>query len=219
MALAHLLATATAAALACSAGAAWAQYKVIGPDGRVTYTDRPAPEQGHRVVPMSRSGVAAAEAAERPAASVAVSPNPALPLELRNVAARFPVTLYTTADCSACDSGRALLTQRGIPYSERRIGTEDDVNTLQRQFGWRVVPSITIGGQALRGFNAAEWTGFLDAAGYPAESRLPRSWPAPTPTPMSVAPAPARAAVAEPPPAEPPPLPAAPPPPAGGIRF
>ena len=76
-------------------GQALAQYKVVGPDGRITYTDRPvvAPPGG-QIQPM-RAAAAAAAAARAP-----------LPLELRAVAERFPVTLYTSADCPPCDSGR-----------------------------------------------------------------------------------------------------------------
>lgn len=195
-------------ALVVLAAPAAAQFKVIGPDGRVTYTDRPSASGGDRVMPLSRV-VAAAPATAEPAA--------ALPIELRQVASRYPVHLYTSSDCSPCDSGRQLLQQRGVPFAERRVTTEDDVAALQRSLGWRSVPSITIGTQALRGFNASEWTAFLDAAGYPAESRLPRNWAAPAATPLSPARSvPPVAAVAPPPPA--PLLPAAPPPEVG-IRF
>ena len=77
---------------------ALAQFKVVGPDGKVTYTDRPVPPPpGGQVQPL-RAAVAAAAAARAP-----------LPLELRGVAERFPVTLYTSPDCPPCDSGRSLL--------------------------------------------------------------------------------------------------------------
>jgi len=188
------------------AGSASAQYKVVGPDGKVTYTDRPvAPPTGGQVQPM-RAGTAAASAAAP------------LPLELRNVAARFPVTLYTSPDCPPCDTGRLLLKQRGIPFAERVVSSDDDTAALQRITNGRTVPALTVGGQALRGFLDTDWQATLDLAGYPKESKLPRGWSAGPATPL-VARAPAPDAAAQP--ARPAPAAAAdtPPVPSGGIRF
>ena len=41
------------------------------------------------------------------------------------------------------------------------------------------MPALTIGAQPLRGLSEADWTAYLDAAGYPRESRLPRGWQPP----------------------------------------
>lgn len=152
---------------------ALAQYKIVDADGRVTYTDRPTTGAGQKMIPLSRASAAAAEPT-----------SPLLPLELRPVAARFPVVLYAASDCPPCDAARQLLVQRGIPFNERRITTEDDAAALQRALGWRTVPSITIGTQALRGLSVAEWQAYLDAAGYPRESRLPRDWQPPKAAPL-----------------------------------
>jgi glutaredoxin len=199
---------AAAAAVVCLAwgmAPASAQYKVVAPDGSVTYTDRPPAQANLRVTPMGRN-------AAPPAAGAEVG----LPVELRQVVARYPVTLYTTADCAPCDSGRRLLQQRGIPYAERSVGTDEDGQALERLVGGRTVPALTVGAQPLRGFNEADWAGFLDAAGYPRESRLPRNWPTPAASPLVARAAPV--AVAAPPVAAPP-APAAPVPPASGPRF
>ncbi len=191
--------------LAFGIAPAWAQYKVIAPDGSVTYTDRPPVAANLRVTPMGRNSTP-------PAAGLEAG----LPLELRQAASRYPVTLYTTADCPPCDSGRRLLQQRGIPYSERSVANDDDGQALERLVGGRTVPSMTVGAQPLRGFNDVDWAGYLDAAGYPKESRLPRNWPVPTATPLV-----ARAAAAAPAaaPAPPAPRPLDPPAPASGPRF
>ncbi|MFY7855567.1 MAG: glutaredoxin domain-containing protein [Rubrivivax sp.] len=178
------VALAIALGMALCAGGALAQYKVVGPDGSVTYTDRP-PTGATQVRPLQRSATA-------PAAPELG--DPALPPLLRQLALRYPVTLYTTPDCPACDEGRTLLTQRGIPYRERRITTEDDVQALERALGWRTVPSLNVGSQGLRGFTAMEWTSYLDLAGYPRESRLPATWKPPAVQPLAGT----RAAAAEP---------------------
>ncbi len=191
--------------LAFGIAPAWAQYKVVAPDGSVTYTDRPPVAANLRVTPMGRN-------AAPPAAGLEAG----LPLELRQAASRYPVTLYTTADCPPCDSGRRLLQQRGIPYSERSVANDDDGQALERLVGGRTVPSMTVGAQPLRGFNDVDWAGYLDAAGYPKESRLPRNWPVPTATPLVARAAAAAPAAAPTPPA---PRPLDPPAPASGPRF
>lgn len=184
-----------------------AQYKVVQPDGSVTYTDRPPVDnQPARVTPLSRSG--APRAAES-----------GLPLELRQAAARYPVTLYATEDCPPCDNGRRLLQQRGVPYAEKRIVTEEDTAALERLVGGRSVPALTIGAQPLRGFSATDWASFLDAAGYPSTSRLPRDWPAATVTPLTERAAVPSASGAPAPASAPAPTPAAAPQPSTGIRF
>ncbi len=197
-----------AAALALAALPASAQFKVVAPDGSVTYTDRPPVAANVRVIPMGRSGATPS------------SPEVALPLELRQLVARFPVTLYTAADCAPCETGRQLLLRRGVPFSERTVASDDDAAALERLVGGRSVPALTIGAQALRGLSQTEWTSYLDAAGYPRESRLPRGWSAPPPTPLvqrtPLQPAP-QAPPAEAVPDQPPPLPVDPAP--NAIRF
>jgi glutaredoxin len=186
---------------------ALAQYKVVGPDGKVTYTDRPVPPPpGGQVQPL-RAAAAAAAAARAP-----------LPLELRAVADRFPVTLYTSPECPPCDSGRSLLQQRGIPYTERVVSSDDDTAALQRITNGRTVPALTVGGQALRGFLDTDWQATLDLAGYPKESKLPRGWSSGPPTPL-VARAPAPDAAAQPARPAQPSAQVEPPAAAGGIRF
>jgi glutaredoxin len=207
------------AMLACTAWAAcvlpaWAQYKVVAPDGSVTYTDRPPVDRGLSITPMGRT-------------PGAVAPGPAaasLPVALRQLTQRYPVTLYTAADCSACATGRQWLAQRGVPYRERLILTEQDAQALNGLVGGRTVPALTIGAQAVRGFSETDWQAYLDAAGYARENKLPRGWQPPPPTQLVETAA--RPAVPEAPPAAPSrrlaPAPAAPvPPPAppGGLRF
>ncbi len=221
-----------AAALAFTAAPAWAQYKVVQPDGRVTYTDRPPAEAGARVTAVGPTKPAAAAAAARPAAGASTLADLALlsaglPLELRNAVQRYPVMLLTAADCPPCDNGRRLLQQRGIPHAERRVVSADDAAALEKLLGTKTVPGLMIGTQALRGFVEADWNNFLDAAGYPRDSRLPKAWKAPAVSNLvekrDLA-APQQAAAPEaprlPPPSQPPqavaePLPSTP----GRIRF
>ena len=181
---------AAASALVGAAAPAWGQYKVINPDGSTTYTDRPPIAANVRITPMGRPGSRAPAGAEA-----------ALPAELRVPAQRHPVTLYTSNECAPCDSGRRLLQTRGVPYTERRIVTEDDAAALDRLVGGRTVPALTIGAQPLRGLSEVDWSAYLDAAGYPRENKLPRGWQPPVVTPLVERGTPAAPAAAAPRPA------------------
>lgn len=159
-------------------------YRIVGPDGKVTFSDRPP-----------------ADASAQPARTVNTGPaavNAALPLELRQVTTRFPVTLYTGSDCAPCSSARNLLTSRGVPFTERTVSTNEDIAALQRLSGNSSLPFGTIGGQQLAGFSDTEWTQYLDAAGYPKQSLLPATYRPPAPAPLvavkAVEPAPAASA-------------------------
>jgi glutaredoxin len=187
-----------AGALAGLAVPVAAQYKVVEPSGRISYTDRPPTDGSARVTTLGREPIATTPA-----------PQDALPQDLRQVTTRFPVTLYSAADCPPCDGARQLLLQRGVPFSEKLIVSDADAAALESLSGARTVPTVTIGAQVLRGLSPGEWASYLDLAGYPRESKLPKGWqPAPaTPLvarsapPVPAASAPARAAARAPAPA------------------
>ena len=182
-------------ALACLAAAlpAGAQqvYRIVGPDGKVTFSDRPAQSAQQQAAPAAPAAPSVAGTADS---------NANLPYALRQIAGRFPVTLYTSSDCAPCDSARQLLQARGIPYAERLVQTEADAAALQKLSGQNSLPFATVGKQFLSGFSSSEWTQYLDAAGYPATSQLPAQYrrpsaqPLTTPTPAASAAASARAA-------------------------
>lgn len=152
-------------ALACAASVqAQPVYRVVGPDGKVTFSDR-APET---TAPGARTSSTAQAAAGTDTA--------ALPYALRQVVQRFPVTLYTGSTCAPCDSARSLLVARGVPFTERTVGTSEDVEALEKLSGKSNLPFATIGGQQLEGFSETDWSQYLDAAGYPKQSQLPANY-------------------------------------------
>ena len=153
-----------------SMGVAAQVYRIVGPDGKVTFSDKPPSE--------SEARPAVAPTAAMPAAGGG------LPYELRNVSNRYPVTLYTGDNCGPCASARGFLASRGIPYSERTVSSNDDAAALRRLSGEVRVPFLTIGGQQLRGYSETEWSQYLDAAGYPKTSQLPSGYRNPPPAPM-----------------------------------
>ena len=188
-------------------------YRIVGPDGKVTFSDQPPPATAN---------------AKTSTANTSGSGNAAptgLPFELRQVASKYPVTLYSGENCAPCGTARAMLVNRGIPFSERTVTTKEDLTALQRLSGDTSLPFATIGSQQLKGFSDAEWTQFLNAAGYPPASVLPASYRPPAATPLvAVSTPPAAAANGTARPAAAPAAPSvAPPPPSAnnpaGIKF
>jgi len=202
-----LLRTAAVAAACVAASPSFALYKVVGPDGKITYTDRAPSSSEGKISPIGGRQAAEAET------------EVALPLELRQAVSRFPVTLYTVGGaCDPCDVARALLRQRGVPHRERLVVSAEDGEAFQKLSGGRDAPTLTIGAQMLRGLSPDTWNAYLDSAGYPRESRLPPAYQHPPATPLTerreaapARPAPAAAAAA--------PQPVTPPPAEGTIRF
>jgi glutaredoxin len=150
-----------------------AQYKVVGADGKVTYTDRQPTASEGKVTSLG-------------ARSAAATGDVALPLELRQVASRYPVTLYVTVGtCEPCEAARQLLRQRGIPVTEKLVQSPEDSEALERISGGRDAPTLSVGSQTLRGLAPEVWNSYLDAAGYPRESRLPAGYQYPPATPIT----------------------------------
>jgi glutaredoxin len=147
-------------------------YRIVGADGRVTFSDKPpvSAEQG-KIAATGVGGAAAASAAS-------------LPFELRQVASRYPVVLYTAPDCGPCGAGRSMLISRGIPFSERTVTTGEDIASLKRLSGESALPTLGIGGQRIKGYSDVEWTQYLDAAGYPKTSVLPSGYRQAPATPL-----------------------------------
>lgn len=155
--------------LAGLSGPAWALYKVVGPDGRVTYTDRPPANQTARAIKANGS----------------VDATDALPFELKPVVGRFPVTLFTSTGCTPCDAARQLLKSRGVPFTEKTVNTPEDVRLFRSQEATDQLPTVRIGQKQLSGLQHADWQAYLDAAGYPTRSVLPPTYQAPAPAPLA----------------------------------
>lgn len=146
-------------------------YRHVGPDGRVTFSDQPPVETPAR---SARNTVAATPS----------DSGGTLPYELRQVASRFPVTLFTSKDCAPCNSGRNLLNARGVPFTEKTVNSAEDIAALRRLNGDGSLPLMTVGAQQIKGYSDTQWTQYLDAAGYPKQSKLPMSYSRPAPAPL-----------------------------------
>ena len=149
-------------------------YRWVDEHGRITFSDQPPPA---KYLPKQHDLHGAAEGTSAAGLNYALS----------RAASNFPVTLYTGSDCVPCNSARNLLINRGVPFTERTITSNEDIDALKQLSGVASLPFGTIGGQQLKGFSDSEWSQYLDAAGYPAQSQLPPSYRRPAPTPLVAA--------------------------------
>jgi hypothetical protein len=146
-----------------AAAAAQAQstvYRWVDKDGKVQFTDSPPPAD-------------AKSSSERRMGGGYVDESQ-LPYATQVAAKRHPVTLYVSNECGdLCVQGRALLSNRGVPYAEKNAQANlADQAALQKHAGALSVPFLLVGETKLKGFDADSWNAALDTAGY-ARTRLP----------------------------------------------
>lgn len=150
------------ALLVCGTHAQAQLYKWVGPDGKINYTDTPPPASAKQVEKK---------------ATVNSGPNyVGLPYELMEAAKNNPVTFYSGNNCSPCDAGRKLLTTRGIPFTEKTVSSNEDIDLLKQVGGEAQLPLLTVGRNKHNGFQASTWNATLTAAGYPETSKLPANY-------------------------------------------
>src|SRR3990167_3985365 len=153
-------------------------YRWIDAQGTVHYGDTPPAD---------------AAQVETRKLSDSVTPGEYLPYEVRRAQQNFPVTLYVADNCTnPCDQARSLLSKRGIPFTEKKLITQEDIDAFKALSGFDSAPTLAVGRTFLKGFLAEQWHGELDIAGYPkaAPYRAPGALPASAPAAASqVAPA------------------------------
>ena len=154
--------------IACSSQAQ--MYKWVGPDGRVTYSDQPPPANVKKVETKSLS---------------ARTINVKFPAELEKAVNTSPATLYTTSSCTPCDQARNLLKQRGIPFTEKTISSNDDIAKLKKETGDSQLPSLLLGSKKFLGLTTDEWQAGLTLATYPESNKLPKEYRYPAPEPLA----------------------------------
>jgi hypothetical protein len=150
-------------------------YRSIDKDGKVHYGDSPL--EGTEDVEKLKLG-------NDPI------PNENLPFETQRARENFPVTLYSFPECgSACQHARELLSKRGIPFTEKSLVIQEDIDAFRAASGDSKIPAVSIGKTWLKGFLAEQWNSQLDIAGYPKKDLTYHPTPAPAVTPAAPQPA------------------------------
>ncbi len=113
----------------------------------------------------------------KPAANTATAPgkpNAQLPFMLARAVKDYPITLYTSPNCTdPCKAARDLLNKRGVPFSEVQVWEEESNAELKRVSGNTQVPVLKVGSTVHSGYEPTSYAALLDSAGYPGEGVLP----------------------------------------------
>jgi glutaredoxin len=144
----------SAALLSASVVSAQSTYRWVDKAGQTVYSDQPPPPGAKQIVRLG--------AEER-------GDDQQLPYATRQAVEKYPVTLYTSANCvEGCKQARDLLNGRGVPFAERMVKSDEDSTELTKKLGSEaLVPSIFVGQQNFKGYESGAWNNLLDLAGYP----------------------------------------------------
>lgn len=160
-------------ALMCGSAQADGLYRWVDKSGKVNYGDAPAADAAK--VEQKKFG-----------AAPTVDVND-LPYATRRAKQNFPVTLYIAENCSdLCKQAHEFLNKRGIPFTENILRTKEDLDAFKQLSGSEGVPTLAVGKTWFKGFQADQWGGGLDTAGY---SQTPSHQPQPPTKPSAAQPA------------------------------
>lgn len=135
-----------------TAGAQAETYRWTDTGGHTVVSDTPPPSKVKGVIKTGGK----AEAGDQ------------LSFATKRAVEAFPVTLYTSADClNECQNARDLLNGRGVPFTEKAVQKPEEVAELKELVGDVFVPSIKVGNQRFRGYEAGAYNNLLDLANYP----------------------------------------------------
>ncbi len=148
----------TAFSLLAFALAAQAQlYRWTDESGKVHYTDTQPPATAKNV---EKKGPARASGAEAAAAQQSYA--------LQQAVKTFPVTIYTSKDCGdPCKKGLDHLNKRGVPFTEKVVATQAELDELVKLAGAPRVPVMIVGVNIRKDYEEQSWNEALDTAGYP----------------------------------------------------
>lgn len=131
-------------------------YRWVDDSGKVHYSDQ-AP-------PPSARNVEKKDTARRPGTEAAAQQSYALQQAVKN----FPVTIYTSQDCGdPCKKGLDYLKKRGVPFTEKVVTTQAEIDAVTKLAGEPKVPVLAVGIVVYKEFLEQGWSEALDTAGYP----------------------------------------------------
>ena len=130
-------------------------YRWTDESGRVHYTDTPPPTNAKNVQKKASASPGAAAAAQQSYA-------------LQQAVKNFPVTIYTSKDCGdPCKKGLEYLKKRGVPFTEKVVAKQDEIDALTKLAGAPRVPTMVVGVTVQKEYGEQSWSDALDTAGYP----------------------------------------------------
>ena len=122
-------------------------YKVIGADGKVSYTDKEPPRDSGKTEKLKIQTYAGTPAVSAYNGSVK------------------RVTILSAQWCGVCTRAKAYMNSRKIAFEEWDIDKSEYALTKMNQLGAKGVPVILVGKQKMVGFSAETLEGMIKNAG------------------------------------------------------
>ena len=144
--------------VATTAAQAETLYKVVGPNGNITYTDRP-PADGKSTTTLQ---FADAPSSPLPASVLKYQAELRLSMQGRLAQAKKAdsigtTTLFSATWCGYCTRAKAYLSAKGIRYQEVDIDTAEGGRAYFEAGGTRGVPLLLTDNQRVQGFSEATY--------------------------------------------------------------
>ena len=137
-------------------------YRWTDESGNVHYTDTQPPANAKNV--QKKGSI-------RPGGADAVGSGPQA-YALQQAVKNFPVTLYTSKDCGdPCKKGLDYLKKRGVPFTEKVVAKQDEIDELVKLAGAPRVPVLVVGVVVQKDYEEQGWSEALDTAGYPKAAK------------------------------------------------
>ena len=137
-------------------------YKVIGADGKITYTDQPPADR------KSTTALRFADAPSTPLPESVLKYQAALQksmqgrlAEAKKIDAGGSATLFSATWCGYCTQAKAYMQAKGIGYRELDIDTPDGGRAYFEAGGARGVPLLMADGRRIQGFSAGAYDSFF----------------------------------------------------------
>ena len=137
-------------------------YKVIGADGKITYTDQPPADR------KSTTALRFADAPSTPLPESVLKYQAALQksmqgrlAEAKKIDAIGSPTLFSATWCGYCTQAKAYMQLKGIRYREVDIDTPDGGRAYFEAGGQRGVPLLMADGRRIQGFSAGAYDNFF----------------------------------------------------------
>jgi len=137
-------------------------YRWTDENGKVHYTDTQPPAGARNVERKGSPHPGGAETDAGAPQSYA----------LQQATKNFPVTVYSSKDCGdPCKKGFEYLKKRGVPFTEKMVAKQDEIDELVKLAGAARVPVMVVGVAIQKDFEEQSWSEALDTAGYPKGGR------------------------------------------------
>ena len=140
-----------------------ALYKVVGPDGKITYTDQPPAD------PKTATTMQITSAPSTPLPDAVLKYQAELQKSMQGrlasakVADSGPPALFSAAWCGYCTQAKAYLAAKSIRNREYDIDTEDGARAYVEAGGKKGIPLLVSGSKRQQGFSPASYDSFFAA--------------------------------------------------------